>query len=507
MRKDKDYYLDFPGSPAHPGCDYETYYNQHAAGMANVAYAHVVTEPGKRGVALQYWFYYYFNDWNNNHESDWEMIQIFFDVDSVEDAVTATPEHVGYSQHSGGERAEWDEDKFQREGDRPVVYVAAGSHSNQFEQSNYLGRAEEGAGFGCDDATGPSTRIELEARLVNDAPSGPDDPYAWLTYLGRWGERSTGEFNGPTGPNTKKQWTAPVTWSEDKLRDANVKVPTGKTAGISPSEAFCGIVAFVSQQLLSVIKAAPWILPVFLFAAAGSVFVTARNTDFGIARDPLRRRREFGQILRTGFNIYRTNLWLMTGIALAFIPAGFVASALQSVLFVYTPIRDLFDVVEIPRAVEALLGLAVGTAVFGLAYIVVITGVVAAIREAEEERNVSPWGAYRVAFRQIRDLAPARLRSLAIIIGLSATIVGVPWAIKKAVQWLFIEQAILLDGAPRRKAAAASAEAVRGNWLRVFLIQTLADRHRRIDIIGHRHADHALRDQPSRSRSSTSFRR
>jgi hypothetical protein len=469
--KPNDFYLDFPSSPKEPGCDYETYYDGVASGVPNVAYAHVVTEPGKRGVALQYWFYYYFNDWNNNHESDWEMIQIFFDVASVDEALTVAPEHVGYSQHAGGERAGWNDDKLHREGDRPVVYVAAGSHSNQYEQKNYLGRAEEGAGFGCDDATGPSTRIDLEPRLVPDAVDSADDEYAWLTYEGRWGERLSGEFNGPTGPNAKTQWSKPVTWSESKLRDANVPVPGGKTAGISPTNAFCGVVAFVSQRLLSVIAASPWILPVAALALGGSVFVTVRNTDFGIAREPLRRSRRFGQILRTSLAIYRANFWLMVGIALTFVPAGFLAAGLQSLLFRFSPLERLLDVARTPRVVDAVLGLVVGSAVFGIAYVIVVVGVIAAVREIEAGRPVSPLRAYRVAWDHAGDLVRARLRATLILIGLAISIVGIPRAIRRGVDWLFIEQAILLDNATKESAADASADAVRGDWLRTFAIQ------------------------------------
>jgi len=473
FEKGDAYYLDLPGNPAKPGCTYETDFKALATNASNVAYAHIVTEPGKQGVALQYWFYYYFNDWNNNHESDWEMIQVFFDAATVEEALQLEPDHVGYSQHSGGEHAGWESDKLEREGTHPVVYVAAGSHSNQFEQQNYLGRAEEGAGFGCDDATGPSTRLEMETRLVPETLGGADDDFAWLSYEGRWGERKSSEFNGPTGPNMKSQWTKPITWDETKLRDSNVQVPTGKTAGISPSNAFCGIVAFASQKLLGVVAAAPWIIPVVGVALAGSIFLTVRNTDFGLAAEPLRRRRRFGQILRSALRIYRTNAWLMLGIALAFVPAAFIAAGLQVALSRFAPLQALLDVAGSPRFVEVVIGIAVGAVVFGLAYIVVIAGVVAALREIEGERSVSPLRAYKVVVRQLKDLIGARLRALVIVIGLSITVVGVPWAIKRSVSWLFIEQAVLLDDVESREAGAASTSAVRGDWLRVSAIAAL----------------------------------
>ena len=44
-------------------------------------YAHVAKDPDYPGkVALQYWFFYPFNDFNNTHEGDWEMTQLVFDA-------------------------------------------------------------------------------------------------------------------------------------------------------------------------------------------------------------------------------------------------------------------------------------------------------------------------------------------------------------------------------------------------------------------------------------------
>ena len=167
--KGEGYYLDFPHDPRQPGCGYEEDFKAMPQPVVPVAYAHIATQVGHDQIALQYWLYYYFNDWNNNHESDFEMIQIIFDADTVEEALTLEPTGVGYSQHGGGEYADWNSDKLEREGDHPVVYAAAGSHSNQFENKNYIGRAEEdGVGFGCDDASGESVRLQTEAIVVPD---------------------------------------------------------------------------------------------------------------------------------------------------------------------------------------------------------------------------------------------------------------------------------------------------------------------------------------------------
>ncbi len=155
-------------------------------------YAHVVQQPDEPDlVFVQYWIYWYYNDWNNKHESDWEGITLKFEASSVEEALAGEPVAVGYSQHEGGERADWDDDKLEREGDHPVVYSSAGSHASYFGSEVYLGRGAA-EGFGCDTTTGPSERVEPEVILLPDAVDDPDDPLAWLAFNGRWGERQSG---------------------------------------------------------------------------------------------------------------------------------------------------------------------------------------------------------------------------------------------------------------------------------------------------------------------------
>ena len=72
-----DYHLDFPGNALEPKCDYERWVRRIGADTEPAIYAHVVTDPGHPGqVALQYWLFYVFNEFNNLHEGDWEMIQL-----------------------------------------------------------------------------------------------------------------------------------------------------------------------------------------------------------------------------------------------------------------------------------------------------------------------------------------------------------------------------------------------------------------------------------------------
>ncbi|MEZ5169065.1 MAG: hypothetical protein R2695_22205 [Acidimicrobiales bacterium] len=132
------FYLDYPGDALDPGCLYEQDFHRFADERPATVYAHVVADEAGDRLALQYWFFWYFNDWNNTHEGDWEGIQLVFDVGSVEEALRSDPVSVGYAQHEGGERAGWDEAKLERRGDHPVVYSSAGSHASYYGSALHL---------------------------------------------------------------------------------------------------------------------------------------------------------------------------------------------------------------------------------------------------------------------------------------------------------------------------------------------------------------------------------
>jgi hypothetical protein len=101
-----EYHLDFPGNALEPGCDYLRWERRLVASQAPVVYAHVATEADRPGkLARQYWLFYVFNDWNNLHEGDWEMIQLVFDASTPVEALQRPPVEVGYRQHEGAERA------------------------------------------------------------------------------------------------------------------------------------------------------------------------------------------------------------------------------------------------------------------------------------------------------------------------------------------------------------------------------------------------------------------
>ncbi|MCG8350029.1 MAG: hypothetical protein MI924_19870 [Chloroflexales bacterium] len=107
-------------------------------------YGRVIREHGY--IALQYWFFYAFNDWRssfngvNDHEADWEMITVYVTEDENEPGAVI-PCWLAYSSHEfeGDDlRRRWDDPDLEREGNHPLVYVAAGSHANYYFRGEYL---------------------------------------------------------------------------------------------------------------------------------------------------------------------------------------------------------------------------------------------------------------------------------------------------------------------------------------------------------------------------------
>ena len=292
----KTYYLDIPGDPLHAGCTYEEASRELMQGKSPTVYAHVLGEPGVKGVALQYWFFWYFNQFNDVHEGDWEMIQIAWDgTSSVEDALARAPDRIALAQHGGGELASWSSSKLQREGDHPKIYPASGSHATYYDDALWLGTGQNGSGFGCDDSTAPSRRVTVDAVVVpnGDVRSGP---FAWLSYEGKWGQYEPALNNGPDGPAQHSQWREPFRWMEG-LRSSSPEVPLGSSFGPSVTGVFCGVIATgsIAYNRLSRHPGVIYLLIAGIVLLA--VYLTRRTAWSPAPVVPLDQPRRTGQIL------------------------------------------------------------------------------------------------------------------------------------------------------------------------------------------------------------------
>ena len=195
------------------------------------------------GVCLQYWFLYMYNDAPNRHEGDWEMIQI--KLDASEEPVEAA--HAG--DQAGLCRA-WAD--VERDGDRPLVYIARGSHASFYDhkegghRSNVAILPNKGLPFPLEAALrGVSWAVQTAIfflRLEDQTPTHPEgetslqrgewiDPevvvfpaietvtaesdFWWMRLRCPWGSCHPCLF-GDTAPDPPweqgQKWSAPLDW-------------------------------------------------------------------------------------------------------------------------------------------------------------------------------------------------------------------------------------------------------------------------------------------------------
>jgi hypothetical protein len=461
-----EYHLDFPGNALDPGCDYERWGNRLTEGKAPSVYAHVATEAGAPGrLALQYWFYYVFNDWNNTHEGDWENIQILFDADDAREALSREPVAVGYSQHEGSEEAEWGEDKLELvDGTHPVVYPAAGSHANFFESALYLGSSAE-QGVGCDDTTGPHFDIRPVVRTIPSDPAEARSLFPWIAFEGRWGEFQRAFFNGPTGPNLKTSWTEPISVSAN-WRDRSYAVPAGGALGTGTTDFFCSAIGGGSNALRRLVDEP---LPVLLALGALVVLILlglSRATWRPTAPLRLARRRTWGQILTASARMYASRLTLFLGIGLVLLPISFLVTLLQAIVIGTSRVAGISTEGESGGFLVFLVFL-IGTALTLLGLGLVIAATARALVEIDQGRPIGPIGAYRLAFDSARPLFGAIFIAVTAVSILVSSLVLVPIAIWLAVRWSLAIFAVELEGRSPIEALRRSRRLVHRHWLKV----------------------------------------
>jgi hypothetical protein len=461
-----DYHLDFPGSALQPGCDYLRWERRLVAGHEPSVYAHVATDPARPGkLALQYWLFYVFNDWNNLHEGDWEMIQLVFDASTPAEALQKQPVETGYSQHEGAERAAWTDDKLERvDGTHPVVHPAAGSHANFFGESLYLGSSAE-QGVGCDDTRGPTFDVRPVVHTIPSDPSKARAEYPWIAFEGRWGELRPAFFNGPTGPNLKTQWTEPIRWSES-WRSRSYTVPAGSAFGPGATGFFCGAVGHGSKAIVQLVDKPLAFSLVLAGLALLVIILISRATWRPAAPLRLAHRRAWGQILAASGRMYVERILLFVGIGLVLIPISLLITLLQALLLHSTGILGVQTGGE-NNGLLALLVLATGTALTLLGLGVVQAACARALVEIDQGRRIGVVGAYRLAYGSALPLFGALLVASIAVSLLASSIFLIPIAVWLAGLWALIAPAIELENLSAFGALSRSTRLVRKRWLKV----------------------------------------
>jgi hypothetical protein len=466
-----DYHLDFPGDALSPGCTYEEWEGRLAAASRPTTYARVVRQAGVPGrLALQYWFFYVFNDWNNTHEGDWEMIQLDFDADTAAQALERRPTEVGYSQHSSAERARWGDEKLQIvDGTHPVVYPARGSQANFYGSKLYLMRSTA-EGLGCDDTTGPSTQIRPVVETVPTAPAAYVKAFPWLGFDGRWGEKQASFFNGPVGPNRALRWTEPFTWERESWRSQSFSVPASGALGRSATDIFCGAVR-AGSNLLRQIKINPGWTALALGGIALLLLWPLSRTRWQPSTPlPIERRRAWGQLVTAAGRMFARRPRVFLGIGLLFIPLGLLITLLQWLLFQVTALAPLVDEAGERHVWVDTLAFGLGLVFTLLGYAVVQAATARAMVEMDAGRPVAAWSAYRHVLRCVRPLA----RALGIVVGvqlvLDLSVVLLPIAAFLIVRWSLLGVVVGVEDDPRPGVLRRSSALTRRHWWRTATV-------------------------------------
>ncbi len=455
---DERHYIDLPFDPRNPGCDYEKWGHRRMVelGLTPSIYAFILTEPGKPGIVVQYWYYWIYNLFNDVHESDWEGIQVYFaDAVSVQDILdrNLTPTSVAFAQHAGGELGHVGESKVEMRGSHVVTHPSSGSHADYYQEAIWLGWGENGSGFGCDHSEAPEIELPVHVVLLPNEVTDANNEHAWLTFEGNWGEVEVpGLFSGPKGPMQHDRWHTPITWTEE-IRRNSLAVPVHPTIGPGISQVFCGAAEFgsrmvrvfgIDQQLITgLIVAILGALLAFtlvawrytweavrMFFRHGYFFITVGALAFPIAaigqqlEKWMQDRVESAIVTRLPNSRYVRTLWEFV--------ASAVAGSVQEVLL---------------------------SAI--LAPVVTIGAYLIYCAEAG-----TPAGTWHNDYRIYPRVAAARVL-YAILIGLMAlSVVLLPVAIYKGVQWYFAPQAIVIDDSGVRESFHVSRARVQGQWIR-----------------------------------------
>ncbi len=451
--KDATYYLDFPGKSRQPGCDYESWYRQRLeeTGLQPSVYARVATEPDRPGkLALQYWFYWVFNDFNNTHESDWEMIQFTFDANSAAEALTQEPTALAFAQHGGGEHGDWNDDKLHRDGDHPIVYPAAGSHATYYQGAIWLGWGEQGSGFGCDTADPPAVETPLRVILLPDTTDSTG-PFAWMLFGGRWGERQSWEYNGPKGPNLGKKWSHPISWTDD-LREESVPAPHTQTVGPGPTRFFCAMSGF-GGTVMTYFPVQPKLVGTGLaIIVAGLVLLALRTWRYVVRAATLYARHP--------------GIFLVTAILL--LPVAALGTAFENLLTRSAIGREFFEAVANPSIGEFVLGLGFGGIQTLLVSSLVAPAIIHATYDLVRSDPTDLRESWEMALRRLPAVLGAIALNTAMLLLMSLTVILAPLAFVRAVQWFFVAHAVIIDGCSVRRARHVSRAAVKGDWFRTL---------------------------------------
>ncbi|MGI8482700.1 MAG: hypothetical protein ACR2OU_00370, partial [Thermomicrobiales bacterium] len=305
-------------------------------------------------------------------------------------------------------------------------------------------------GFGCDRIDAPLVRTELHA-IVIPREIDPKGPFAWALFQGRWGEKHAWEYNGPKSPNLTPKWVEPVSWT-DGLRTKSLPIPQQETYGVAPSTFFCSI----SEIGGGVMK----LVPDYPQAVAGTIIA--------ILVGLLLISFLSWQFFKRAFKLYFRYFYVFLLSSMLLLPVASIGTLIQYVITNAIP-SDING-----HSISAGGGASIGAGFGFYMQFVLVTliapGIIFATANlaSRERTRTNFFTANRRTWRDTLNVAGANLYNALIVLLLTITIVGIPFAIYRGVQWAYSTHAVILDGASPRTARHVSRNVIKGDWLRTL---------------------------------------
>ena len=335
---------------------------------------------------------------------------------------------------------------------------------NFFDEALFVGTSGE-QGVGCDDTRGPHDELQPAVRTIPSDPAEARGAFPWITFEGRWGELQEAFYNGPTGPNMKRQWTEPISWADD-WRDRSYAVPSAGAFGTGATDFFCSAVAKGSSGLIKLLRSPEVVLLTIAVLLAILLFAIERATWTPVAPLRIARRRHWGQLLSAAGVMYVRRLPLFLGIGVLLIPIAVLTAVLQRLAVGAFALAGVEADGETAGAL-ALLALVIGTTLTLIGFALVQAATACALVEIDRGRSIGPVEAYRRALTRIRPLLGALGFAVVVWVALSATAFLLPVTIWLAVRWALFAQVVELEDRSAIGALRRSAQLVRGHWVRV----------------------------------------
>jgi hypothetical protein len=289
--------------------------------------------------------------------------------------------------------------------------------------------------------------------------------FPWLGYHGRWGERRSGFYDAPTGPNAKSQWIAPLTWANDNWRSKSFALAGGRSLGPTATKFFCGAVSTASSALILVALHQWESVAVVLLILAFLAWLATR-TQWQPEAAELRQERPWGSLVTAAARTYRANVGLFLRIGAIFLVLGVVAAVLQYLVFRVSGLSSLVDSFGASNGFTETIVLGFGFVINLLGLTIVQAACARAVLELDADGHASAEDAYRETLQRLRPLLGGLLLAALAVAILDLTVVGLPLAIWLTIRWSLLAQTVALEDESATGSLRRSARLVRGHWWR-----------------------------------------